>query len=551
MTSVSTRVADAISAHVTDVFGVMGNGNAHFINALYGDSVGPISYTAVRHETAAVAAADAYYRASGRVAAATVTYGAGFTNMVTSLAEAVRAQIPLLVVAGEAPTSGLRAWDIDQVALAASVGAPTFTVAADDAGRTVLDALEHALNNRTAVILAIPYDLAAADAADETLPTELSLTAPVAADSTATDAAASVLAGAERPFILAGRGAWDAGAADALGALADALGAVTATSALGRGIFPKQQFDLGVTGGFGQDNAMALVKTADVVLVVGASMNQFTMSFGGLIAPGTTLIRIDDVASAAHPAVISLLVGDARLTVEALTSSLAASGATASGWRESLPGLTEGAFRTRDAGEANLPDGLLDPRRVAARLAELLPDDRLVVSDGGHFIGWANTYWPVAAPNRMMMVGTAFQSIGLGFPSAVGATVALPEPLLVVTTGDGGGLMALADLDSVIRTTRRGVIVVWNDAAYGAEVHMYGLMGLDTRPMLIEQADFAALSRALGGRGDVIDTLDDLASFEQWLADGADGVYLLDCRISSSIMAPYQKEIYAFATGQH
>ena len=76
MTSVSTRVADAISAHVTDVFGVMGNGNAHFINALFTDGSPRVRYTAVRHETAAVAAADAYFRASGRVAVATVTYGA-------------------------------------------------------------------------------------------------------------------------------------------------------------------------------------------------------------------------------------------------------------------------------------------------------------------------------------------------------------------------------------------------------------------------------------------------------------------------------------------
>jgi acetolactate synthase-1/2/3 large subunit len=555
MTTVSTRVADAISAHVTDVFGVMGNGNAHFINALFtgtgsANGVGLVRYTAVRHETAAVAAADAYFRASGRIAVATVTYGAGFTNMVTSLAESVRAGIPVVVVVGEAPTGGLRPWDIDQVALATSLGAETFTVGATDAGRTTLTALEHALNNRTAVVLAIPYDLAAAPAGDEMLSTELALNAPLAPVATETDAAAAVLARAKRPLILAGRGAWVSGAATALGELADALGAVTASSALGRGIFPKQEFDLGVTGGFGQDEAMALVRTADIVLVVGASMNQFTMSFGTLVAPGTTVIRIDDAADVKHPLVNTLLVGDARLTVEAIVIDLARIGAPASGWRESIDGFADGTFHRRDAGDENLPDGLLDPRRVATRLAELLPADRVVVSDGGHFIGWANTYWPVTAPNRMLMVGTAFQSIGLGFPSAVGATTALPDPLLVITTGDGGGLMALADLDSVIRSTRRGVIVVWNDAAYGAEIHMYGRMGLDTRPMMIEQADFAALSRALGGQGDVINTLDDLDAFEQWLGSGADGVYLLDCRISGTIMAPYQYEIYAHATGQ-
>ena len=551
MTTVSTRVADAISAHVTDVFGVMGNGNAHFIDALFAMPGHPVSYTAVRHETASVAAADAYYRASGRLAVATVTYGAGFTNMITALAEAVRARTPLLVVVGDAPTTGQRQWDIDQVALASSLGATTFTVGSHDAGRTTIRALEHAMNNRTAVVLAIPYDIAATDADDEAWPRELHLAALQGPDADATDAAARILAHAERPLIIAGRGAWLSGAGDALGDLADLLGAVTASTALGRGIFPRQEFDLGVVGGFGQHDAMNLVKTADVVLIVGAGMNQFTMGFGSLVSPEAMLIRIDDEDGVTHPAVSQLLVGDARLSVEALVAAVHTLGVTPSGWREGVPGLTTGGLRVRERGDEHLPDGLLDPRQLASRLADLLPTDRLVVSDGGHFIGWANTYWNVTAPNRMLMVGTAFQSIGLGFPSAVGATVALPDSLLVVTTGDGGGLMALADLDSVIRSTRRGVIVVWNDAAYGAEVHVYGQMGLDKRPMMIERADFAGLARALGAHGDVIDTLDDLKRFETWLGSGDDGVYLLDCRISPLVVAPFQQEIYANTTAVH
>ena len=79
------------------------------------------------------------------------------------------------------------------------------------------------------------------------------------------------------------------------------------------------------------------------------------------------------------------------------------------------------AARAYDTGQDLAPDGRLDPRSTAARIAELLPADRVVVSDGGHFIGWANMFWPVASPDRMMMVGTAFQSIGLGFPSVAGA----------------------------------------------------------------------------------------------------------------------------------
>jgi acetolactate synthase-1/2/3 large subunit len=116
--------------------------------------------------------------------------------------------------------------DIDQQALALSVGATTFTVGTDNAGQTTIIALEYALDHGTPVILAAPYDLAAAAAADEVLPPCLTVKAPVTPHSEATDAAATALASAERPLILAGRDAWAAGAGPSLGRLADALGAV-------------------------------------------------------------------------------------------------------------------------------------------------------------------------------------------------------------------------------------------------------------------------------------------------------------------------------------
>ncbi|RZU66265.1 thiamine pyrophosphate-dependent acetolactate synthase large subunit-like protein [Microterricola gilva] len=546
--TVSARVAEALAGHISDVFGLMGNGNAYFIDALSATSA---AFTAVRHETAAVAAADAYYRAGGRIAAGTVTYGAGFTNTATALAEAAQARIPLVLVVGDAPTTGMRPWDIEQSSFAASLGVPTIVVNAEDATRQTIHAIDRALARRSPVVLAIPYDLAAAPSAERTGdPAPLVRPPhPVRPDHVDTDAAAAAIAAAERPLLLAGQGAWTAGAGEALGRLAELSGAVTASTALGRGIFPRPEFDLGVTGGFGQEAAMHLVGTADVVLVVGASLNQFTMQFGALIPAGTTVIRIDD-EERSHPIVTHFVHGDARLAVEAIVDRIERLQSPPSGWRESVTGLRDGSLRARPVGEAELPDGQLDPRLLATRLAALLPEDRVVVSDGGHFIGWANMYWPIASPNRMVMVGTAFQTIGLGFPSAVGAARALPDSTVVVTTGDGGGLMALADLDSVIRAAHRAIIVVWNDAAYGAEVHVYGRLGLGQGPMQIEQADFAALGRALGARGSVIRTLADLAEFEQWLADAGTGTFVLDCRVSPSIVAPFQDEIYAVNAGK-
>ena len=116
-------------------------------------------------------------------------------------------------------------------------------------------------------------------------------------------------------------------------------------------------------------------------------------------------------------------------------------------------------------------------------LEKLLPDDRVVVSDGGHFIGWANMFWEPSAPDRLAMVGTAFQSIGLGWHSVAGAARANQDSTIVLTTGDGGGAMALSDLDTAIRSAGGEALAVgFNDAAYGAEVNLYGLKGLERVP---------------------------------------------------------------------
>lgn len=542
MPTVSQHVAIALSRHIDQVFGLMGNGNAYFLDSILRDT--KATFTAVRHEAGAVVAADAHYRASGRIAAATTTYGAGFTNTLTALAEAAQARIPLVLIVGDEPTSGPRPWDVDQIALASAVGVRTYTVGRLDAAATTIIAIEHALAYRLPVVLAIPYDVPTLEAGDVPATPPLRLTqpqAPAPFTQAAIARVAETLAQAERPLLIAGRGAHLAGAGPALGALADATGAVTSSSALGRGVFPDERFDLGVTGGFGAPGAMELIHEADVAIVFGASLNPFTMRFGELFAPGTRVVQVDIAPAATHPRVGDYLQGDARLVAEALTAAL--DGARPSGWRETVD-VT--ALRAQDPGESELADGRLDPRLAAARIAELLPEDRIVVSDGGHFIAWANMFWPVASPTRMIMVGTAYQSIGLGFPSVAGAAQADPDATIVLTTGDGGGLMALSDLETAVRTAGgRGLCVVWNDGAYGAEVNLYGLKGLAEDPMLIPDVDFAALGSAVGAEGVVVRRIEDLDRLAEWASRpaGERPFLVLDLRISRSVIAPYQREV--------
>ncbi|WP_259460261.1 hypothetical protein [Pseudarthrobacter phenanthrenivorans] len=201
----------------------------------------------------------------------------------------------------DAPSSGARPQDVDQAAIAAGLGAATFTVTRDTAGAITRQAVEYALTNRTAVVIAIPYDLAALEAADEELP-------PVATPQATDDVdgglgqVARLLAGAKRPLILAGRGAHLAGAGPELRKLADRLGALTAGTALALNLLNGEGY-LGMAGGFGTDTAPGLMGEVDVVLVAGASLSPFTMRFGHLLAPDSILIQIDTAVEPTNPRV--------------------------------------------------------------------------------------------------------------------------------------------------------------------------------------------------------------------------------------------------------
>jgi len=535
--TVSGRVAEVLSGYLSDVFGVMGNGNVYFLDAAEKQG---LRFSAVRHEGAAIAAADAYYRASGRLAAGTTTYGPGYTNALTALAEAVQAQIPVVLVTGDAPSSGARPWDVDQAAIAAGLGAATFIVTREAAGSITQEAVEYALAKRTAVVIAIPYDLAALEAADEELPVPPAA-APVRDDvDGGLERAARLLAEAKRPLILAGRGAHLAGAGPELRGLADRLGALTAGTALALNLLKGEGY-LGVAGGFGTETAAGLMGEADVVLVAGASLSPFTMRFGHLIGPDSTVIQIDTALEATHPRVDLFVAADAKAAASRLLRLLDGA-VTAEAWRaEARKRLAEGPGH--DAGSGDTPDGRLDPRALATALDAILPERRTVVQDGGHFLGWAPMYWRIPRPQDLVMVGTAYQTIGLGLASAVGVARAVDDGrTLVLASGDGGFLMGLSDLESLVGAAASAVVVIYNDAAYGAEIHQYGSRGLTEKPMLIPEVDFSGVARALGAESAIIRELTDLSALQDWIDDGAKGTFVADCRITSSVRAPWLSE---------
>src|SRR4051794_10270447 len=211
-----------------------------------------------RHEGGATAMADGWSRVTGRVGAVSVHQGPGLTNTLTALAEAAKARTPLLVLAGETPAAALRSnFRIDQHGLVESVGAVADRVFSPvSAAQDALRALRRAELDRRPVVLMMPIDVQshpARPAGDAAVPAPLP--AVPAPDPGAIREAVAMLADAERPVLIGGRGAVVAGAGDAIEALGARCGALLATSAMAHGLFAGRPYGVGICGGFSTPTA--------------------------------------------------------------------------------------------------------------------------------------------------------------------------------------------------------------------------------------------------------------------------------------------------------
>ena len=550
MAKLATAVGQVLAAEgVRAAFGVVGNGN--FL-AVAGLMAGGASYVAARHEGGAIAMADAHYRATGEVAVCTTTYGPGLTNAATGLAEAVKQRSGVLVLSGDQPASGPRRIDIDQAAFAAALGASTVRITDLATVRgTVARALELARRGPCPVVLSMPADLLSTQVPDDHNARHACPGPAYPADALAdgqvlarqVEVALDVLARARRPLLLAGLGAYRSGAAQPIAALADRLGALLTTTVMAGGLYRDNQWSLGICGGFASPRAAAIMGDADVVVAFGASLGAFTLHGGMLLDPRATLVQVDLAAVPNANRVDLCITGDAAQVAKILLDGVRARGVAASNWRDEVAagiGLTGWEHEPyNDASTARR----IDPRTLSLALAGLLPAKRTLVMDGGHFVGWPGMYWPSADPSALVFTGAAFQAIGLGFAGAVGAATGRPDRTTVAVLGDGGALMGLPDLETLVRVARSALVVIFNDAAYGAEVHMYSPLIADISPAAFGDTDFAAVARSLGAQAATVRTVADLAGLRAWREAGCRGTYLLDCKVVPDVVAKYMADL--------
>ena len=537
-TTVADAVGEALAALGVDtVFGVIGSGNFVVTNAL---RRGGARFFAARHEGGAVGMADGWARVSGRVGVCSVHQGPGLTNTLTALAEAAKSRTPVLVLAGDTPAAALTSnFRIDQHGLVESVGAAAERIhspasAAADAAR----ALRRASLERRPVVLNLPIDLQAAPAVIAAAPASAALPLSPAPAGDDVAAAARLIAGARRPVLIAGRGAVIADAGPVIERLGAACGALLANTAVANGIFDGQPYGVGIAGGFATPLALELLPQADVVVAFGASLNGWTTRHGTLIGDDAAVIQIDVDARAigANRPVSLGIVADAGEAAVALLSALTDLEVQSEGFGDLRERIAPSSWRDQPF-EPSGADGAIDPRTLSVALAEMLPHDKAVVIDSGHFTGWPAMYLDVADPRAWLFVN-GFQAVGLGLGCAIGAALAHPDRITVAALGDGGLFLSLAELDSAARARVRLLIVVYDDAAYGAEVHHFGPMGHDVDTVRFPDADLAAIAAACGVASVTVRNVDDLVAVGEWISYGS-GPLLVDAKVDPSVCADW------------
>jgi acetolactate synthase I/II/III large subunit len=511
---------------VRHVFGVVGSGNFHVTNALV---AGGATFVPAAHEGGAATMADAYARVAGRVGVLSVHQGPGVTNALTGITEAAKAHTPLLVLAPEA-TAPASNFFIDLAVVSGALGADFHRVRAADAADGVLNAYRTAESGRC-VVLGLPLDVQAQPVDGSSVPRPPEPTAEESPPDV--DALVPVLEAARRPVFIAGRGATRSpGAREALIALADRRGALLAVSAAAKGLFTGDPWNLDVSGGFATPVAAELIAGADLVVAWGSTLNMWTTRHGRLIGKEAVVAQIDlDPAALGRNRPVDVGVTGDVATVAGL---MAARLSTADGWRTpELRARIAAEGRWRDVSYVDdSPPGTVDPRTLSIALDDLLPAERTVVVDSGNFMGYPSMF--LSVPDRAGFCFTqAFQSIGLGLASALGAAVARPDRLTVAALGDGGFLMSAAELTTAVRLGLPLVVVVYDDAAYGAEVHHFGPDGHPLDTVTFPDTDLAAIGRGFGCAGLTVRSVADLAPLRDWLAGPRTTPLVVDAKVSA------------------
>jgi acetolactate synthase I/II/III large subunit len=493
---------------VSHVFGIPGEENIHFVEALSRSS---IRYVLVRHEQGASFMAETYGRLTGQAGVCSATLGPGAINLLLGTADAGTNSTPLIALSAQVGMD--RSFKeshqgVDLVSMFAPVTKWSALIATPGAvPEMVRKAFKLAQTERPgAVYLAVPEDVETATAPADAPPLPINIPRPDEPSAQQVERAASILRGAVNPIVLAGHGATRAGAGPSLLRFSEALDVPVATTFHGKGVLSDEVPQaLGAVGFMRHDYVNFGFDQADVIVSVGYELQEFDPV---RINPAgdKQIIHIHRFPAEVdrHYNVAVGLQSDIGRSLD----SLAAAVDRRFGYRENdqrIRGLLTDELE-RGRADDRFP---MAPARIVADTRAALDRNDIVLVDTGALKMWMARLYPTYAPNTCL-ISNGLSTMAWSLPGAIGAKIARPEAKVLVATGDGAFLMNSQEIETALREHIHMVILIWVDNAYGLISWKMDLeLGHDV-DTTFGNPDFVAYAESFGAVGYRIDAADQL-----------------------------------------
>jgi thiamine pyrophosphate-dependent acetolactate synthase large subunit-like protein len=540
-------LAEAFVAEGTsDVFGMMGDANMHWMNGLAQHGVRLFE---VRHEGSGLGMADGWARAANRPGVVTTTSGPGTAQLATSMIVASRARTPLVAFCGETPLGDESAVQyLDQRRFAAAIECEFLHLSRPGLAHEVVQrAFYLARTQSRPVMISAPIDVQQQEFEEggQYVPsTALIDTGRLLPDPTRLEQAAALIRASKRVVIIAGRGARRSGAGEPILRLQERTGALLATTLQAKNwLCDRTGYHVGISGLFGSRVAMELLQEADCVVAVGASLNSYTTEHGYLF-PDAKYVQID---TAPH-----LVMGngrsadcyvqaDALTAVERLTDLLDEQSVRLEGFHtEDVRNRLEAPLRAPIDYETE--PGRMDPREAIRVLDAELPGEIGLVLGSGHQTDFGTMLFQRS--RDVLSNYGMFGAIGQAPLLTIGSVVASGNRPAFVVEGDASFLMHLSEFETACRYGVPVLVVVMNDEGLGAEYHKSKAKGLDPDLALIPTPELGPVAEALGGSGATVrDAAGLRAALARFVRDP--GPTVIDVRITRNVLSvPYRRLQY-------
>ena len=531
-------LAQAVSDHGIDtMFGLLGDSNLffadHFARACGGKLV------PAAHEGGTVLMAQGYTQTTGKVGVATVTQGPGLTNCFTALCEGVVARRPMVLISGDTPvTAPFHPQNIDQREVVKATGAGFEQVQAPQtAARDTANAFFRAQKEQRPIVLNVPTEFMWAEVDHAKVVYPFFEAPAYVSEGELHEEAIGMIASAKRPLILAGRGA--IAAKDNLIALSERLDAPLATTLKGTGLFKGHPNNIGYFGTLSTAEAYDVMGSSDCVIAFGALLHFWTTDRGKLLE-GKRVVQVNnfqpDVGRFYQPD--AMLLADAAQTADNILHWINEAEITPSGFAKELPDHDLSVHPKGNPDKSG--DGCIQLEYALDRLNEALPQDRIMLTDGGRYITEVWCRVGVPEPNSFHMSDN-FAAIGQGMQQAVGACHGAPDRPVVLFCGDGGFMMGgQNEFNTAVRTGCDLIVIVSNDSAYGAEHIQMLEKDMDPSITEFEWPSLAGIARAQGGEGVTVTSPQELETAIEAIA-ARKGPILVELMLDPNKVPPMRK----------